>query len=293
MKNVEQDKVTRIFPQPHQTLALRGLYLNHEIAVNQQRQTPFVYANYVVSMDGRIALTQPNTGEKGIPESIANDSDWRLYQELAAQADVLVSSSRYIREMADSQEKQGLPVGKGEEFADLLDWRASRGLPAQPALAVVTSSLDLPWEKICQKLDRPIFAVTTGRVGHEQHDKLASLGVRIIRTGESGKVEGERLINGLAEHGFYNIYVIAGPKVLGTLIESNALDRLYLTQVHKLVGGRHYDTFLDTAYLENPLELKLRCQYLNVSTDRAIEQSFAVYDVCRSANQAAGGESND
>ena len=281
MKKSQQDKVIRIFPEPHEPLPLYGLYLNHEIAVKQQRQSPFVYANYVVSMDGRIALTHPKTGEKKIPEAIANKSDWRLYQELAAQADVLVSSGRYMRDMADTDSQEALPVSENGQFADLLDWRQSHGLSRQPAVAVVTSSLDLPWQKICQKLDRPVYAVTTGRVSNEDSAKLISLGINIIHAGNSDRVEGKKLVNGLREHGFFNIYVIAGPKVLGTLIASNTLDRLYLTQVHKLVGGRQYDTFLETSYLENPVELKLRCLYRNVSTDRAIEQSFAVFDVCK------------
>ncbi|MGD8560520.1 MAG: pyrimidine reductase, partial [Gammaproteobacteria bacterium] len=86
MSDKKQEQVIRIYPGPHHSMPLHGLYLNQEIAVGHKRSHPFVYANYVVSMDGRIALTHPATGEKIIPESITNENDWRLYQELAAQA---------------------------------------------------------------------------------------------------------------------------------------------------------------------------------------------------------------
>ncbi|MGD8568327.1 MAG: dihydrofolate reductase family protein [Gammaproteobacteria bacterium] len=272
-------KVVRIFPGPHKTLPLHGLYLHHEIAVKRDRPSPFVYANYVVSMDGRIALTLPQTGEKVIPAAITNPSDWRLYQELAAQADVLVASGRYMREFAEDREKGGLPVSDDKDYADLHQWRLSHGLSRQPAVAVITSSLDLPWELICKKVNRPVYAITTDKANPADVDKIRQLGVTTVEAGNGNRIEGARLVNGLAKYGFNNIYVIAGPKVLGTLIADHALDRLYLTQVHKLVGGRVYDTFLESSYLEKPVDLKLRCLYQHISNDKSLEQSFAVFDV--------------
>lgn len=279
MTNMNKDSVVRIFPAPHLSMPLHGLYLHEDIAVDQDKSNPFVYANYVVSMDGRIALTYPETGETRIPPSIANDSDWRLYQELAAQADVLVTSGTYIREFAEGHAKSALPISQQYKFADLPQWRRARGLPTQPAVAVVTSRLDLPWKLISEKLNRPIFAVTTAKATDTDVRRLKSIGIQVVHAGDNERVTGKLLVAGLAEHGLYNIYVIAGPQVLGTLVEDNALDRLYLTQVHKLVGGNQFDTFLETSTLGSPTRLKLRCLFQNVSPDRAIEQSFAIFDV--------------
>jgi riboflavin biosynthesis pyrimidine reductase len=232
-------------------------------------------------MDGRIALTHPATGEKIIPESITNENDWRLYQELAAQADILISSGRYMRDFAEGRAQGELPVSRSDDFADLLEWRKMRGLSPQPAVAVVTASLDLPWEMICSELKRPVYAVTTAKAHPEEIECVNQQNVKVIEAGDDNHVDGKRLIDGLANHGFNNIYVISGPKVLGTLIAGGVLDRLYLTQVHKLVGGKVYDTFLDSPFLEHPVNLKLRCLYQNVSAKEAVEQSFAVYDVCK------------
>ena len=55
-----KDDVIRLFPGPGQELPLQGLYLNH--ALRQKAESlgrPFVYANFVTSLDGRIAVPGP------------------------------------------------------------------------------------------------------------------------------------------------------------------------------------------------------------------------------------------
>ena len=54
---------------------------------------PFVYTNYVTSIDGRIAIPRPEGQGMMVPKETANDRDWRLFQELAVQADVIISLS--------------------------------------------------------------------------------------------------------------------------------------------------------------------------------------------------------
>ena len=57
-----------------------------------------------------------------VPKNIVNDRDWRLYQELAAQADLIISSGRYLRDWADDRAQEILQVDN-PEFADLKTWR--------------------------------------------------------------------------------------------------------------------------------------------------------------------------
>ena len=45
---------------------------------------PFVYANFVSSLDGRIAVVEAQTGESYVLEDLAGGRDWRLFQELRA-----------------------------------------------------------------------------------------------------------------------------------------------------------------------------------------------------------------
>src|SRR5690242_10250320 len=117
------DEITQLFPQPVQNMPLKGAYLAHDLRQYAERSgKPFVYSNFVVSIDGRIAI--PRNKGKGlrVPPATANDRDWRLYQELAAQADVLISSGRYLREWAEGKAQEILQVDD-PKFADLRRWR--------------------------------------------------------------------------------------------------------------------------------------------------------------------------
>jgi len=61
-------------------------------------------------LDGRIAVPHPTRPGLTVPETIANDRDWRLFQELAAQADLIISSGRYLRDWADGRAQEILRV---------------------------------------------------------------------------------------------------------------------------------------------------------------------------------------
>ena len=115
--------VTELWPDPGREHALAGLYLSHPVArtVDGAR----VYSNFVTSLDGRIALRDPVSGRFGVPRTIANARDWRLYQELAAQADAIVVSGRYVRELAEGSAQAGLPVSEAG-FDDLRAGRKSK-----------------------------------------------------------------------------------------------------------------------------------------------------------------------
>src|SRR5689334_17075453 len=93
-----ESPLTRLFPQPGDTRPLRGLYLSHDLRGRANTDQPYIYSNCVVSLDGRIAVADAN-GSSGPPRSIAHDNDWRLYLELAAQADAVLTSGRRLREL--------------------------------------------------------------------------------------------------------------------------------------------------------------------------------------------------
>ena len=105
------DTITRLLPLPAQRRTLIGTYLDHDLrATAPDGALPFVYANFVASLDGRIAVPHPEREGLVVPESIANDRDWRLFQELAAQADLLISSGRYLRDWADGRAQEIIRV---------------------------------------------------------------------------------------------------------------------------------------------------------------------------------------
>ena len=78
-----------------------------------------------------------------VPKKIANKRDWRLFQELAAQADIIISSGRYLRDWAEGRVQEILRVDD-PEYADLKEWRLAHNLSPQPDIAIVSNSLRFP-----------------------------------------------------------------------------------------------------------------------------------------------------
>jgi riboflavin biosynthesis pyrimidine reductase len=277
MRDLDSSTVLRIYPPPPQRIPLRRLYLKHEVHAIKRRGRPFVYTNYVVSLDGRIALEDPLTGQRGVPGAIANPRDWRLFQELAAQADALVSSARYLRQLASGTAQDLLPINETPEYADLLEWRRAHQLAPQPAVVILSSSLDLPLQIIAD-FDRPIF-VATGREADAARVRLVEqAGAQVLLTGPGRRVEGASLVEALRIEGLTRIYAVAGPQVLDTLLRARRLDRLYLTQVFRLLGGESYATLLEGMPLQPPADFTLHAMYYDTHEEARPGQIFAIYE---------------
>ena len=94
--------------------------------------------------DGRIAIVNPGAGKMGVPHATANPRDWRLFQELAAQADVMITTGSHLRHRMEG-DAQEISTGDDPRFADLRAWRKARNLAPRADLAVVSRSLDFPY----------------------------------------------------------------------------------------------------------------------------------------------------
>jgi len=251
-----------------------GRYLAHNLHRIGSTENPLVYSNYVASLDGRIALEYPHSGHTGVPKAITNDIDWRLYQELAAQADVLLTSGRYLRELAEGKAQDGLPVG--EDFPDLITWRREQGLAEQPAVVILTRSLDLPLE-LLEGMERTVYIATGANADKRKLATVAETGIPVLLPGNDKEVDGCRLIRELGEKGYRSIYSIAGPGLLDTFLRAGKVDRLYLTQVHVLLGGKNYDTLLENRVLEPAAAFELDELYFNKGDTDRHGQLFSVY----------------
>lgn len=271
------DELLQIFPGPARNVGLRGLYLNEPFRPAGSSARPFVYANFITSLDGRISLPDPENKTRKVPAATANSRDWRLFQELAACADVLVTTGRYIRDLVGGIAQAGLPVSGEPEFADLLEWRVSQGLARQPAVAIVSSSLDLSLPDGLPA-HRPTYVVTGAASGREKIEPLEAQGVRVLIGGDGLRVEGYRLVSTLAAEGFANIAMVGGAEMLNTLLADNVFDRLYLTQAHRILGGLSFDTLLKGSQLKPPADFTLHS--LCVDSGGEFEQLFAVYNRC-------------
>ena len=271
------DAVLRLFPAPQEELPLKGLYLGLNLHRRAAGGDVLIYSNYIASLDGRIAVRNAVSGEFEVPEAIANDRDWRLYQELAAQADVMLTSARYFRQLEKGCAQDLLPVGTQDAYADVLDWRKSQGLAAQPAVAILSNSLDIPLAALAGIRERDIYVFTHADAETSRVAVLEAEGVRVCAAGVSA-VEGGKLKAALADLGLRSVYLIAGPAVHHTLLAAGVLDRMFLTTHHSLLGGSEFHTILE-GHLSSPVYAELLSLYF----DPLQRQSFAQFSVCQGA----------
>jgi len=248
------------------------LYLDCDLHQQAAEGDVFIYSNYIASLDGRIALRQNDTDGFSVPTCLANPRDWRLYQELAAQADVMLTSARYFRQLAKGCAQDLLPVGQGESYQDLRQWREHEGLAAQPDVMIVSASLDIPLDSLAGLPDRKLWVVTTTRASAAKKAALQRMGVGILIAGES-RVEGAKLKEHLIEQGYRSAYMIAGPQVHQTLLQAGVLNRLFLTTHLSLLGQNEFHTILQGDM--SPVLCALHSLYLDMEGS----QWFGQYDI--------------
>ncbi len=272
------DNLLQLFPAPGREVPLVGAYLAHDLrGVAARAERPFVYANFVASLDGRIAIPRADGQGLMVPPATANPRDWRLYQELAAQADVIISSGRYLREWAKGRAQEILQVDD-LHFADLRDWRVQHGLPPQADIAVVSASLDFPIPPVLTAGGRRLVVVTAGKPDTGRLRELReSQHAEVIVAGEKA-VSGAAMVSGLAGLGYRAVYSAAGPRVLHLLVTGGTLDRLYLTQVNRLLGGAPFASILEGGLLEPPLDMRLHSLYLDPPREDGPGQLFGAYE---------------
>ncbi len=270
----------RIFPGSAEPVPLQGLYLSERFSPPIERTRTFVYANYISSLDGRISLPDPQKLRRAVPRAIANPRDWRLFQELAASADAVLVSGRYVRDLDHAVTDRSFPVSDKPEYADLLGWRRERGLSAQPAVAIVSASLELPPLQALAKSGRQVYVATGEAADPGKVAGLTSQGVRVLRVGSGSRVEGRRLIEALTQESLRNVAMISGGEVLHALLVDDALDRLYLTLACRALGGLSFDTLLAGRELERPASFRLKALHYDAEGAEGsdVEQLFAIFD---------------
>jgi len=264
--------VQSLFPKHQTNIPLKQLYLSLCLHQEAKAGDVLIYSNYIASLDGRIALRDGQAGEFSVPASIANKRDWRLYQELAAQADVMITSARYFRQLDQGCAQDLLPVGQEPDYADLAVWRAKQGLKPQPDIVIVSASLDIPLAAIQSLQDRRIWVLAVQGADAARCKQLEDIGVGVVQT-DGKSVQGKALRCFLIEQGYRSAYMIAGSAIHHTLLADGVLNRLFLTTHLSLLGQDDFHTILQ-GHL-SPVNTILRSLYL----DAEGAQLFGQYEI--------------
>ncbi|HID35798.1 MAG TPA: pyrimidine reductase [Ghiorsea sp.] len=259
----------QVYPKCDVSRPLEGAYLALNLHQQAAEGDVLVYANYIASLDGRIALFDEVLGEYTVPKSIANGRDWRLYQELAGQADVMLTSARYFRQLAEDKAQDLLPVGSGEKYVDIKAWREKQGLKAQPDVMVLSHSLDIPLKALAKVQDRQVIVLTSSQ-DEAKVDALKQAGVQVLQTND---VTGQFVRQALIDLNYRSAYLIAGPQVHSTLMADSCVDELFLTTHFTLLGGTKVSGLVD-ANLPQAQSMRLLSAYLDADQQQ-IFQRFA------------------
>jgi len=232
-------EVLEVMPDKR-VMPLENLYLSqrlHNVAENLGRS--IVYANYLCDLNEVIAV-KGQDGFFRVPEALRNHDDWRLFQELEAQADVIITSKVYLgRFAAEGEDAQNVltEFEAGSEFEDLGEWRLQNGFKwRRPDLAIVGRRPDLVIPRSAIQPGRNILFFTTYDLSNSDDAKrLKDMGVTVVGAGAEG-VEGKVMIDYLATRRNYRtIYAVSGPSIVKILLDAQVLNRLYVTQVNRKI----------------------------------------------------------
>jgi riboflavin biosynthesis pyrimidine reductase len=272
-------RLLRLYPAPPQEVPLAGAYLARDLPALGSAAAPFVYGDFVASLDGRIALHDPGTGASHVPQVLRSAGDFRLLLELIAQADCLVTHGGYLRAIAEGRLDDILQVGLGEGTGDLARWRERRGLAPQPAVAVASASLDFPLPPSLARHGQRVLIATGAAAPAAGRERFRAAGFEVIIAGKDRFVEGATLTRALGERGFRSLFLLAGPRMLETMLRDGMLDRLYLTLVHRLLGGQHFHSLIAGPELGPAGRLRLAALHYDAAAGTG--ECFAEFDVAR------------
>lgn len=277
-------EIQELHPDPQARHPLQGLYLSHDLrGLAATFERPYVYANFITSLDGRIAVAHPTRPGLMVPKATANERDWRLFQELVGQADLIISSGRYLRDWADGRAQEILQIDD-PRFADLRDWRQGQGLPPQPDIAIISHSLNFPIPDVLTAGGRRVVVFTTAEHDPSRVPQIEEKAGKVVVAGKEGStsVDGAIMLRKIGELGYHTVYCAAGPKILHMLLQGGALNRLYLTYANRLLGGRTFATIVDGESFDPPVDLTLSALYQDPLGLDGLGQLFAAYDVVTS-----------
>ncbi len=265
--------VTCLYPT-HEALPLRGLYLNHDLRSHARAERAFVYTNFIASLDGHISEVGSNSGRRRVPAALANGRDWRLYMELLAQCDVMLTTARHLRAVAAGRQRELLSLADAQ-YADLAGWRAEHGLAPYPVTAVLSQRLDFP-SAVVDSLPGGLLALTGADADPDRVGALRNLGIDVQQA--KGPMGGRELVDTLTAKGLTSIYSVAGPGIMQTLLAGRSLDRIYLSLVPMLLAGEPFDTLTRGPALQPPTGFKLHAMYLDQEAPPTTGQLLLSFD---------------
>jgi riboflavin biosynthesis pyrimidine reductase len=185
-----------------------------------------VYANFVSTVDGAVAIPSLPKSNKLI--AAGSSADRFLMGLLRACADAIVIGSGNLAASPGGlwTTEQAYPDAAGA-YDDL---RRELGLPEGPELVVLSASGDL--DPAHPALARGALVLTTDAGAARLGD-----GVNTLSFGDGNEIDPAAAISVLRQRGHRRLLHEGGPHLLGSFLEAEAVDELFLTVSPLVVGG--------------------------------------------------------
>jgi len=266
---------------------IEGIYLEFDLqGLAKKIGRPLVIANYICDKNDVIAKKSEN-GEFQVAPELKNASDWRLFQELTAQADVIITGAGYLKRYASLGEKTQNVIdqfSEGGHFASLGQWRVRNGLKRNPDIVVVSRSLDFEIPSTAFADDRKVIIFTTfDGSASEKAKEYRKSGAAVVPAGKEG-VDGRVVLDYLTDNGKYKVIkMTTGPRVLQILLNADVLDELFITRVDKEIKADSSDvqTVLHDGKVKDlpgfRYEQVFHQDGVTASNGETISQDFGVY----------------
>ena len=200
----------------------------------------WVRTNMVASVDGAAQADGKSGGLSGA-------ADKKVFHSLRALADVILVGATTVR--TEGYRQAAVPR---DEFAHV---RSAAGQAAAPAIAVVSSSLDLDFDAPLYR--EPVVPTITVTVSDAPPDRLAAAreAGEVLIAGP-GRVDLAAAVDQLAESNRGRILCEGGPSLISGLAHASRIDEICLTLSPQLLSG-HAKRLADGPLLDPPVPLTL------------------------------------
>jgi riboflavin-specific deaminase-like protein len=199
-------------------VTIEDLIASLRFAAQTPTQRPYVLANFVASVDGRISF-------QGRSGALGDDGDLAVFRALRREVDAVLVGTQTAR-----VENYGRLIKDPDARAR----RVARGLPAEPIACMLTRGGDVPSEI-------PLFAEPEARVvvftGTEVDLPDVTAQLEVVRLQPGEVTFAAALAQLRARWEVRALLCEGGPGVLSALLHERVLDELFLTLAPQLTGG--------------------------------------------------------
>ena len=270
-------EVVCLYPDFGVAEPLQGLYLRQNFCADRDASRPFVYANFLSSLDGRIALRESQQEHYQLPTTLKSDEDFRLFLELYAHADCIVTHSGYMRSLVAGRLGNVLQIPRLEWTQYIHAWRKEQGMSPAPDVIIVSGSLDFPWHESLSESQQNVYIATGAKPSEECKQQWLQRGHSVHELGQGSQVDAQALMEFISQQEYRSVYLVAGPQLLQEILTHGYLDRFFITMCHQLLGGEDFKSLIPERLLAEKGNMQLRRLYMDSENSSMLGQWYAEF----------------